>query len=350
MLNQIKQILKNKEHKPLTIRELLHGCTIGRMQTVGLMQVIPLLSDFNDTRFASTQEVKVSTAGYGNMVFENTSNKPLIVPCHAGYVVKQAAQDHAMSHSAILKGFQSKTFETAMCIQQTQGGYISPDKHKLLVLPYSLREKALSVRNLKNYSKLWDDINNFNVKLGASSGGMLVNFLKKFEKELDHFVAEFEIVPKQVGAIILIDGEVVGIEKTPSYEYWTSIWNALIRECYGSRALEVAKSYQGRELPAFKSSLGAENINTLQDLEEAIKKAKQKQEDIAHKKVRELVDNTFAVETEEKLEGFEVNTIENIQFVGQVIRDHDKVCYISLVTSQNWVKNQAWYKAPAFSI
>ena len=265
-------------------------------------------------------------------------------------VVKQAAQDHAMSHSAILKGLQRKTFETAMCIQQTQGGYISPDKYKLLVLPYSLREKALSVRNLKNYSKLWDDINNFNVKLGANSGGMLVNFLKKFEKELDHFVAEFEIVPKQVGAIILIDGEVVGIEKAPSYEYWASIWNALIRECYGSRALEVTKSYQGRELPAFKSSLEAENINTLQDLEDAIKKAKQEQEAIAHKKVRELVDNTFAVEAEEKLEGFEVNTIENIQFIGQVIRDHDKVCYISLVTSQNWVKNQAWYKAPAFSI
>ena len=41
--------------------------------------------------------------------------------------------------------------------------------------------------------------------------------------ELDEFVAEFECVPRQIGAIILVDDQVVGVERAPSHAYWQSV-------------------------------------------------------------------------------------------------------------------------------
>ena len=110
-----------------------------------------------------------------------------------------------MPGAGFVKAGQTKTFDKAMCIQQTQGGYISMDAHKLQMLPLSLREKALEKRSDAHFGKLWNDIATFCHETGLPyAGGHLIEFAQRFEKELDHFVAEFEIVPRQVGAIILI--------------------------------------------------------------------------------------------------------------------------------------------------
>lgn len=222
----------------ITIAEILRGAEAGRMQSVGYMQVIPLVSDLQDLNFTSPKEAVVGTSTYGTMRFENPSDGILIVPTHAGYIVKQKAQNHAMAHTGIVKRKGQRAYDTAMCVQQSQGGYITKGAHKLSILPFSLREKALELKNEKQYGKLWNAISDFNKSLGVRGGGHLEYFLNHFQKELDQFVAEFECVPKQVGAIILIDGDIVGIERAPNYAYWKAIWPALIRECYGSRAIE----------------------------------------------------------------------------------------------------------------
>ena len=81
----------------MTLAEVLRGASPGRIQSVGYMQVIPLVSDLSDNRFVSPVEAEadVFTTSYGTLGFRNPSDCLLIVPCHAGYVVKQAAQDHA---------------------------------------------------------------------------------------------------------------------------------------------------------------------------------------------------------------------------------------------------------------
>ena len=107
-----------------------------------------------------------------------------------------------------------------MCVQQSQGGLIQRGAYRMLILPYALRERALEVRKNKNYNKLWDAISAFNQEMGVSGEGNLVFFLKHFQKELDEFVAEFECVPRQIGAIILVDDQVVGVERAPSHAYW----------------------------------------------------------------------------------------------------------------------------------
>lgn len=218
---------------------ILKGTGIGPMQSVGQMQVIPLTGD-DDATYAPP-ELEVGTHGYGSVLLRNTHDKPTIVPYGAGWVVKQAAQDHAIPSSAFLAAGAERIVGKAMCIQQTQPGLIKRAKHALTILPARLRAKALAIRHVDQYSKLWEHITSFNKELGIETAANLVTFLSQFQKQLDEFVAEFELVPRQIGAIVLVSGEVVGIERAPSAAYFAATWEPLIRVCYGSLAVATTR-------------------------------------------------------------------------------------------------------------
>ena len=66
----------------------------------------------------------------------------MIVPCHAGYVVKQHAQDHAMAHAGVVAAAGDRRYDTAACIQASQGGFIKKGSYRMLILPHALREHA----------------------------------------------------------------------------------------------------------------------------------------------------------------------------------------------------------------
>lgn len=352
MMKKIKKMLgKASEPQILMISDLLHGTSVGKMQSVGLMQVLPLCSELEDDRFVSPNQAEVSTQGYGKLVFENQSDQTLLVPCHTGYVVEQAAQDHAMAHTGLIAAKKKKSYDTAMCIQQSQGGYIQKGSHKMVILPHALREAALEKRDDTSFSKLWDDISHFNKRMGLQQVGNLVVFLKNFKQQLDHFVAEFECVPQQVGAIILIAGEVVGIERAPSHAYWTSIWEALIRECYGSKAIEAARLLdEDAPLPSSRIPLQTDGINSLDDLAKALEDVQAREEEAARATIRELLDEPFTCKTESSLKEFHVDTVKNDQLTGQIVRDGQRICYASLIVSKQWTHQREWQQAQAFTI
>jgi len=329
----------------LTIKEILKGTTPGKMQTVGIMQVIPLISEIDDDRFVSpSMEGKVGTEGYGSMMFENTSSKNMIIPNHTAYMVKQAAQNHAMTHAGILAAKSKKIYNTAACIQQSQAGYITPDMHEISILPFALREHALGLRNTSSYNKLWPAISEFNRRCGlADTGGHLEKFYDHFNKELEEFAAEFETVPNQVGAIVLIMGKVVGIDRTPSKAYWSSIWRGLIRGCYGALAIQFEKenAINANQINSVRVPLG-KNVNSIADIEAELSKAELTQDEFAKSTVRELIDEEFEVVKEESVGTYERNNISNKQLIGQIIADEiGLVVYASLVTKDKWFRTDS---------
>ena len=142
----------------------------------------------------------------------------------------------------------------------------------------------------RRFNKLWDAIALFNQEMGVQGHGHLEFFLKHFEKELDEFVAEFECVSRQIGAIILVDDQVVGVERAPSHAYWQSVWPCLIRECYGSFAIRVAQLKGGRaELPSSRTPL-PDGIGSLDELESVIAEVARQEDERAKATVRELLD------------------------------------------------------------
>ena len=239
------------QRESVSMEDILFGVGHGRSQSVGNMEVIPLIDEagIQDEGFDPPSDVEVGTSSYGTVELRHPGSNPTIVPTGAGWVVKQAAQDHAIGSGTFIDGGERKSIDTAMCIQSNQSGSISKAAHEMLILPVGLRSAALALRHKKSFDKLWGDIGMFNSGYGHGSQQELAYFLKNFGKQLDQFVAEFELVPKQIGAVILINGKLVGVEMAPTVAFWSSIWNALIRVCYGSFAIRYADQAQPNRVP-----------------------------------------------------------------------------------------------------
>jgi hypothetical protein len=332
----------------INLKEILRGVTPGRMQAVGAMQVIPLVSEVSDDNFIVPSEALVSTTDYGTLVIENPDrHKKLILPMNAAYVTKHRAQDHGMATTGLIHG--KKTFRNAMCIEETQGGKIPRDKHKMGILPFPLREIAFNKRSEHGYSKLWNDIKNFHESVGVrNTSAELKHFLKQFEKEMDQFVAEFELVPQQIGAIILINGAVVGVERTPSYEYWQSVWEPLIRQCYGAVAIKAA---QNSDFSIDKNRIPLKGkAKSLDDLVNELEEVRTKEEDQARDLVRSIVDEELKQSNEETVGELALDSLDHERFSGQIVRNDMSVVYASLVTKEKWVRNADWLKQEQFSI
>lgn len=316
----------------ITVEEILHGTQTGRRQSVGVMEVIPIIGE-DDDEFAPP-DVEVGTSHYGSVNLRNDSDRPTIVPPGAGWVVDQAAQDHAIGSGKLMKPGESVKIDTAMCIQQSQGGFISRDKHKMLVLPASLRARALAMRGENSYSKLWGDIDKFNRDTGATGhgGGHLEYFLKHFRQQLDQFVAEFELVPNQIGAIILIGGRVVGVEIAPNKTFWRHMWEPLIRVCYGSLAIKIAKLLGENAVVSRPLTV---SDDSLEGIEAALEEAAKREEANTEQVIRQVAQMALTAGSTDDSQGrgsakIVLTTVASKELAGQVVRKGEKVRYASL--------------------
>jgi hypothetical protein len=318
----------------ITIEEILRGVGLGRVQSVGHMGVIPLVDEdgsAQDDSFAPP-DVGVDNRNYGSVNIHNEADRPTIVPTGAGWITKRAAQDHAIAGALILKPKSKKLVNTAMCIESTQGGYMVKGDHEMIILPAALRAPALAMRGTQEYGKLWNSIGQMHTTYtGAQSRRQhMTDFLKYFGKELDEFVAQFELVPNQVGAIVLIGDRIVGIERAPNVDFWTQVWSPLIRVCYGTLAAR-ARQVLGTSVPQHRSSLRLAT-RSLAGLAQALEAAKQETQRL----VQENVDRVMGWQlqdggrAEQQLDGYEVVTLASDHVAGQIVRRGVKVPYASL--------------------
>ena len=223
------------------------GIDIGRVQSVDSMTVVPIVGrDRGDVAKPDALSFR-STTNYGTMVFENNdSQRDVIVPSNM-MVRGRGAQDHAMASSGVIKaGQRQKSFNTACCIEESQGGYLGSSGNDEDILPVTLRRALLNpqLRDYNSYSKLWGKIKDWlrGLSIDGSSGRAHLRYFydtPEVKKELEDFAAEFEPVENQIGAIIMFSGVPVGIEIMPSSEHWEAYWKHLIRGCYGAEMLRM---------------------------------------------------------------------------------------------------------------
>lgn len=320
--------------RQLTVEEILNGTGLGRMQSVGHMSVIPILDDGDaqDDTFAPP-DFSVNNHNYGSVDVQNEGDGPTILPTGSGWVTRQAAQDHAVPSAALIKKGERKHIDTAACIEESQGGYMR-DAKELLIIPAQMRPQALATRAQKSYGKLWPVIREMNKELGVTAHGHLAYFLKHFEKELDEFVAEFELVPGQVGAVVLIGDNIVGIERAPTVDFWTKLWHPLIRVCYGALALKANKQL-GNRLPAHRQGLDVRS-KTLDGIREALNEAQAKVEGITEAAVRAVGSTLLSAadKADQEMLGYKVVTVASPQLSGQLVaKSRTKIPYASLCAS-----------------
>jgi len=216
----------------------------GSVQSVDEMTVLPVLGDDLTKQIAAPEKLKFErTTSYGTMRWMNEDvDWPAVVPANAMVLTKQAAQDHAMASAGLVESGKSRDYENAMCVQETQVGYIK-GAEDCDVLPLSLRMATLDVnfRASQDYDKLWPSIRDWlkgvpNVESGSAH---IENFFRPYEASLNEFVAEFEPVNDQVGAFVFFLNTLVGFELMPTKAHWNKYWKWLVRGCYGAELLRL---------------------------------------------------------------------------------------------------------------
>lgn len=323
-----------------TMQEILRGLSPARAQIVGNMTIVPLVSDIVDDTIVSPRVIEMETRGYGTVVAYNTGTEHesglTISPLGNVIMTKKAAQNHVVPGMKVIRRGKSVTFDNAACVQERQGGYIRKGRYQLMLLPLAMREDALETRGIKSHGKLWPSIRRFNQSMGLQNEGHLEHFVSHYRQEMDEFVAQFEVIPGQVGAIVLIDGRVVGLERCPNHRYFKVMWKPLIRECYGSFSLQVARE-SGFKVPPDRVELSGVRVRNLADIRGSLVKARLKEETYIKKTVNTFIREKFKVEAEDKAAGFKVETLTNEQFKGQLVRKKQIPLMFSFVKTRDWL-------------
>ncbi len=325
---------------PDAIRDIMRGLKPGVAQTVGNMTVVPLVSDIVDDAIASPRVLEMETRGYGTVVAYNTGSDTekglTFSPMGNVIMTDKAAQNHVVPNMKIIKKGKTVKFGAAACVQERQGGLIPRARHRIMLLPIAMREDALDTRKRKNHGKLWASIREFNCSLGLQKTGHLEYFVKHYRKEMDEFIAQFEIIPRQVGAVILIGGQVVGVERCPNFHYFKTMWRPLIRECYGSYSIQAARA-GGADYPGIRVPLSSRKAKSLSGIRKALARAGMEEEKRIKRTVNAFIRERFKREVEERTAGFTVETLISRRFKGQMVRKGSVPLMFSFVATLDWL-------------
>ena len=324
----------------MQLKELLKGFVAHCPQSVGNMTVIPLTapdSEYHDVGDIGEVELDRDTS-YSSLHLRTRGSKVTIVPNGLTYITKEAAQDRAVHSAHLLKGTKEVG---AFCVQSSQGGHMRGNQRearKLRLLPQSLRYKAFQKRGSTSYSELWNSLGAYNRSMGLS-GDFLTTYFDNFAGQLDQFVAQFEVVPQQRGAIVLINDEVVGLEIAPNEKAFEAIWEPAILDCYGSEALRVREKAK----PAKADIL--EDVDDLDDLaimvDQLGKREKARAQDIIGSVLKQRGKLRKSHEVDE-LSMYDVDTSAFVGFGVQTEDEDDGFIFLSLISKPMASRDFDW--------
>jgi hypothetical protein len=284
------------------------------------MTVIPLVAQGEEANIGSMREVYLSRdPAYTALELGTESAYPTIVPGGYTIITQERAQDRTVPGKALIPANSVKTVN-AFCVQSSQPGHMRRENRNMQqfrMLPASIRLEAYRHRNESNVGQLWNDLAAYNTRLGVS-GNFLTSFFERYKQQLEEFIAEFEIIDGQRGAIILIDNEMIGVEIAPNTVAWADQWEALIRDCYGSEAI----ARQSKTQTVDDSALFGD-AETLDELLIKLDKQEEAEFALAERLINEVLDQTERATVTQKEGGFAVLDVETDQWIGQAVKNKD---------------------------
>lgn len=317
----------------ITLQKLLKGYQLGFPQSVGNMRVIPILTDTEFTKVGDMENIYLKTdEAYETLLMANDSQYISVIPHGLMYVVAEQAQDRAIPSAHLIA--KDKRVN-ANCLQPSQSGSFESNNREREwgILPSSLKSVAWEHAEDHRYDALWSDIEKFLDRAGLSTNE-LVRFFKEFKTELETFIAQFEPVNKQVGAIFIINNVLIGIEIMPNYKMWQQMWKPLVRDCYGSEAIMFIK--KGYTTGMFHPVLKTQNINTFEDLTRMTDELLQEEKDFTNEIIKEVLDKDIENTQQEELEDFTLYNLTSEYLMGQcVTHGPEKIIYASLITKHS---------------
>jgi hypothetical protein len=340
------------------LTEMLKGCRPVKdkdgnivVQSIMNMQLVCLTADAEfslDTRFANPLTSLVSSnSTYGEITFTNKEKKEVILPVQMAVLTKQSAQNHGMVKAGYVEPNSSTTYHDAGCVQGGQTGYFRGTQ-EFRMIPVSMREMLFEkVGYTSGYQNIYPAIQKLGLETKSGTGNYLNIYFEKFDKKLEQFIAHFERPKNLIGIIVLIDGEIVAIDKFPSFTYAEQVWEMMIRDCYGSLAIisEVQNKTTGHPFTETYTELKkTHQTNVIDLLEKAMKKTKKSMTDDVQERIQEVLDLQFdaVLDTEGQPIGKSAPKSYVLRaegYIGQVITENDFNHLVSIIKRERFNPN-----------
>jgi hypothetical protein len=343
------------------LTEMLKGCHPFKdsegniiVQSIMNMKVICLTADAEyslDARFANPLTSLVSSnQSYGQITFTNKENKEVILPVQMAVLTKQQAQNHGMVKAGYVEANANTTFHDAGCVQGGQTGYFHGTQ-EFRMIPVSMREMLFDkVGYTEGYQNIYPAIQKLGQDTQSGTGNYLNIYFEKYDKKLEQFIAHFERPKNLIGIIVLIDNEIVAIDKFPSFTYAEQVWDLMIRDCYGSLAIisELKHKTSNQEFTETYNELKkTHQANVIDLLEKSLKKTKEKMTADVHDKIQEVLELTFdaTIDTEgnpsassKAPKSYVLKEADN-NYIGQVITENEFNHLVSIIKREAFNPN-----------
>jgi len=338
--------------------ELLKGCRPIKdsdgniiVQSIMNMQIVCLTTDAEfslDSRFANPlTSLTSSNSSYGQITFANKENKEVILPAQMAVITKQSAQNHGMVKAGYVPSKSSTTYHDAGCVQGSQGGHFRGTSEYRMI-PVTMREMLFdAVGQTSGHGNIYPAIDKLGRDTQSNAGSYLNIYFEKYDKKLDEFIAHFERPRNLIGIIILIDGEIVAIDKFPSFTYAEQVWDLMIRDCYGALAIisELKNKTSSQEFTETYNDLKkTHQANVIDLLEKALKKTKANMTANVQEKIQELLELTFDAKLDTEGQSSSARApksyvLKTEGYVGQVITENEYNHLVSVVKRDRFDPN-----------
>jgi len=340
------------------LSEMLKGCRPVKdkdgniiVQSILNMQVVCLTADAEyslDDRFANPLTSLVSSnSSYGQITFTNKENKEVILPVQMAILTKQQAQNHGMVKAGYVEPKANTTYHDAGCIQGGQTGYFNGTQ-EFRMIPVSMREMLFDkIGETSGYQNIYPAIQKLGEDTKSGTGNYLNIYFEKYDKKLDQFIAHFERPKNLIGIIVLIDGEIVAIDKFPSFRYAEQVWDLMIRDCYGSLAIisELNHKSAVNEFSQTYEELKKSNRTTIVDLlEKSLKKTKERMTANVNERIQEVLDLTFDATPDTEGQSTSIRAPKSFilkaeGYIGQVLTENEFNHLVSIIKRERFNPN-----------
>jgi hypothetical protein len=214
-----------------TIKGYVENLQVGELRQFRNMAVVPIFTSANHSPAYLTMEealaqelLQVTEISKGGSVPElkvqNTSRLPVLMIDSEELI--GAKQNRVLNTSVLLRE-DSETVIPVSCTEQGRWAYTSDQfaDSKTMMTSRLRRAKHQSVsyslsatqQFRSNQGEIWDEIHDTAANTGTlSTTGALRDVYSAKMDELEEYIKTFESLPEQKGLLVLINGEVVGLD------------------------------------------------------------------------------------------------------------------------------------------
>jgi hypothetical protein len=199
------------------------------------------------------------------------------------------------------------------------------ERQEARMLPLGVRRLAFRHRESQDFRALWEGLAEHNRRHGVT-GNFLSSFFEHFRRQLHEFVAEFELVPGQRGAVVLINDRVEGVEVAPGPAAFAAQWEPLIRDCYGAEAV-------GRQadIDAVDGSQLLGEAETFEELLTRLEELEQREREFADRTVAGILRQEETGRERQREGTLRVLDVETAEYEGQAVRENGSIVDLTLL-------------------